>query len=302
MSADAATRDVVAVVGGGPAGLHLAIRLAATHQVSVFDQFAPGGELLSLGLVNGPDGVETPGPDLATDLLERVMELGASIEFDEVTELRPDGDGWVVVSDAGELRAAHVVLATGAAHGEAPFPGGDELLGRGVSYCAGCDGPMYGGRTVAVVGDGPYMASDARTLAAHAATVHVVGGRGDDVAVPRVEQHPGERASELVLDDQQGVVGLRLEGDTSRVLPVAGVFVSAPTVPRSQLVAGLVELDADGGVVVGEHGETSRPGLHAVGDVRAGAVGGVAGALRDAEAVADVLGATTAVPLHPSAP
>lgn len=284
---DMSAEVTVAVIGAGPAGLLLADLLADSHRVSLFDRLAPGGELLSLGLVNGPDGVESPGPDVATDMLERVMERGVQIEFDEVSEIRAQDGNWRVVSDGGEQDYDYVVLATGAEHGGAPIPGAAEMLGRGVSYCTGCDSPMFAGRTVALVGGGPYMSSDAQTLAAYAATVHVVGGLRDSDPVPGVEQHPSATPQSLVTDDAQGVVGLRIDdGGSPRTLPVEGVFVSAPTVPRSELVADLVDLAPDGGVLVGDNLQSSSAGLFVVGDVRDGRSGGVAGALRDSQVVA----------------
>ncbi|WP_107775043.1 NAD(P)/FAD-dependent oxidoreductase [Nocardioides sediminis] len=277
MSVSDPTRPRTAVIGGGPAGLRLAVLLAPQRDVTVYDRFAPGGELLSLGLVTGPDGADVAGPDLGTDLLEMAMGLGVAVEFDEVTALVPTDRGWTVTGEAGDLEAAEVVLATGGEHGAAPFDGAADQLGRGVSYCAGCDGPMFGGRTVAVVGGGPYAASDARTLSAYASTVHLLGP----------EQAP---ALELLTEDD-AVAGLRITAPDGAVrdVPVDGVFVSAETRPRSELVAGLVDLAPDGGVVVDDRLMTSRGGLFAIGDVRAGRADGVAGAFRDAEAVADLL-------------
>lgn len=280
-------RPTVAVVGGGPAGLRLAVLLSDTHAVTVYDQFAPGGELLSLGLVPGPDGVEAPGPDVATDLLERAMDQGVTIEFDEVTAIRRDGDGWAVQSDGGELAADEVVLAAGAAHGSAPVDGADEFVGRGVSYCAGCDGPMFSGRSVAVVGNGPYAASDARTLAAYAGTVHVVGSSAETTPVPGIVQHPDAVPTDLVLGEDKELLGLVVdESGSARTLAVEGVFVSAPTSPRSGLLADLADLAPGGGVVVDDRLCAGPAGPYVIGDARDGSTGGVAGAWRDAELVA----------------
>jgi thioredoxin reductase (NADPH) len=282
----------VAIVGGGPAGLRLAVLLAQSHDVTVYDQFAPGGELLSLGMVRDSEGADVSGPDLATDLLEEAMGRGVTIEFDEVTALQEEEGGWRLLSDGGELVASHVVMATGGAHGAAPVEGADQLIGRGVSYCAGCDGPMYAGRAVAVVGDGPYAASDARTLAAFAKVVHLIDSRTAPATrtVPGVEVHQGTSAVALVLDREQRVVGLEVDGGSGRrTVPVDGLFVSAPTKPRSALLSDFATLEPDGGVVVDECLNAGRPGLFAIGDVRSGHADGVTGALRDAAVVAAAL-------------
>lgn|GEM_PF-1332761 len=290
---------VVAIVGGGPAGLRLASLLAAGGaRPVVYDRFSPGGELMSLGVLEGVDGRPAVlGADLATDLLEAALDAGVEVKFEEVTELRRAGDGWSLAADGGEARADAVVLATGGEHGEVPVPHRAELVGQGISFCAGCDGPMFAGRPVAVIGDGPWDAGDAALLGEHAAAVHLVVARPEAAAGDGVVVHAGARPT-AILEEGGAVRGLRLETAAGAQLEIeaAGVFVSAATRPRAALAGGLAGLDGEGRIEVDAGLRTAAPGLYAVGDVRAGAAGGVVAALRDAEQAASTILADAGVP------
>ncbi len=220
-------------------------------------------------------------------MLEEALDHGVEVRFESVTALRSEGDGWVVESDGGTMPADVVVVATGGEHGPSPIAGASAYLGQGVSECAGCDGPMFAGATVAVVGDGPWVASDARSLARHAEVVHVIGHRAPAITDGRIIAHPDAKAT--AIDVHEGrLAGLILDRtDTGEDrLAVQGVFLSMQTRPRTTLVADLVDLDDEQRIRVDDRLCSSIGTLLAIGDVRSGTTGAVAGALADADAAA----------------
>jgi thioredoxin reductase (NADPH) len=288
-------RQTVAVIGGGPAGMRLAQRLAEAREVLLFDEFSSGGQLLSLGMVGGLEGhPPMAGPDLATEMLEGLIATGVNTRFEQVQSItRTETDGWQVHADGGAYEADAVVLATGSAHGMGPLDGAEALIGRGVSFCPGCDGPMYAGAAVAVIGDGPWAENDALELTAFAEHVHLVGrslSADHGIGGSRLTVHPGSHPIAFV-ERAERVVGLQTADQHGRdcLLEVQAVFVSAAAVPRAELIVSLAELDGHGRARVDADLRTTASGLYAIGDVRAGTTGGVSGALADAERVARAL-------------
>jgi thioredoxin reductase (NADPH) len=288
-------RQPVAVIGGGPAGMQLALRLAEAHEVLLFDEFSSGGQLLSLGMLGSLEGrPPMAGPDLATEMLESLLATGVNTRFEQVQSItRTEIDGWQVHADGGAYDASAVVLATGGAHGTGPLDGAAALIGRGVSFCPGCDGPMYAGAAVAVIGDGPWAENDAHGLTAFARHVHVVGrslSADHGIGGSRLTVHTHSHPLALVQRDER-VAGLQIADQDGRehVLEVQAVFVSAAGVPRAELIVSRAELDGDGRARVDDDLRTTASGLYAIGDVRAGTTGGVSGALADAERVARAL-------------
>ena len=287
-------RQTVAIIGGGPAGMRLAQRLAEAHEVLLFDEFSSGGQLLSLGMVGRLEGhPPMAGPDLATEMLEGLIATGVNTRFEQVqsiTRIKPGG--WHVQADGGPYEAGAVALATGSAHGTGPLDGAAALIGRGVSFCPGCDGPMYAGAAVAVIGDGPWAENDALELTAFAEHVHLVGrslSADHGIGGSRLTVHPQLLIAFVQRDER--VAGLQTADQNGRdqLLEVQAVFVSAAAVPRTELIGSLAELDGHGRARVDDDLRTTASGLYAIGDVRAGTTGGVSGALADAERVAGTL-------------
>jgi thioredoxin reductase len=231
----------LAVVGAGIAGL-TAARTAASRglRVCAWDALSPGGRLVNIGDVVGYPGVKTTGPDLMSALLEEAMGAGVEIAYGEVTGVSP---GFTLATAEGDATARAVVVATGLTDGVLDVPG--DWTGRGVATCATCDGPLYAGKPVVVVGDDEWAAHEARELTAFASRVTIVapGEPRWSAAPDGIEVRSGTVTGVL---GEDRVAGLALADGTE--LEAGGVFVYTGARPRSELIS-------DG------------PGLFAAGDV-----------------------------------
>ena len=242
--------DVI-VVGAGPAGMSAAGYAArAGDDVLLLDAAAPGGQLMFIDQIENYPGFESiSGFALAEKMESQASAFGVEIEYGEVTSLRKSDDGFTVSTSDGDVRARAVILAMGARHRHLDVPGEEEYSGRGVSYCATCDGPFFKGRRVVVVGGGDTALTDAVYLSRCAniqtVTPHTIKEILGD----------GEKVTGVVLDD-----GSTIETD--------GIFIFTGIVPNSQIVKGLVELDDAGFVMTDAMMRTSLEGMYAVGDLR----------------------------------
>lgn len=279
---DAAAYDAI-VIGGGPGGLTAGLYLArAGKKTMLLEQSLLGGQIATTGHVENypgfPQGIS--GKALIALFEAQAARLGLEIQFGRVEALRDLGVEKEVLVSGFPFRARVVVLATGLLQ-RLGVPGEEEYLGRGVSYCATCDGALYRGRPVAVVGSTEWALEEAHFLIRFAAPVYLVTGapdlkptsdlRRELLAHPSVKVVSGARPLE-VLGDASGVTGLRVarKGEEAPVdLAVDGVFAfSGKKKPGTDFLRGIVELDEEGYARVGEDCQTSLPGVYAVGDVR----------------------------------
>jgi thioredoxin reductase (NADPH) len=279
--------DVV-VVGAGIAGLTAATTASSLGlQTVVLEQLGPGGQLLNATSVDSElDSHERPAAELAALAAERAMDAGATIEFAEATLLVAGAERHVVETDSGKHAAPVVVLATGARPRQLGLPGEVELAGQGVSYCVSCDGPLFHGRPVVLLGGGMYAAKEAQELQELASEVTVVpvddGSWADALEQTRTIRVVRGATPLVIEGDAEGVSGLRVaENGREEQLTARGVFVCAGYTPASELAAGVVELDQDGRILTCASLETSVPGIYAVGDVRAHSTQRLLGAAAD---------------------
>ena len=270
------------VIGGGPGGYTAALYAArAELDTLVVERLAAGGQMaLTQQIDNYPGFVEgVDGYALAQQMQQQAQRFGAVTRNAEVQRLDLNADPKVVETNEGVFLGKTVVLATGANPRELGVPGEKELIGRGVAYCAACDGMFFKGKTVAVVGGGNSAAADALLLSRVAEKVIVIHRR-DTLRATKVYHEPLMRAenvefrwnsvvTELLHGDR--LTGLRLRdvqtGEVSE-LSCDGVFISVGRQPATELVAGQLELDKGGYIAAGETTETNLPGVFAVGDVR----------------------------------
>lgn len=269
----------VAVVGGGFAGLSAALYAArAGAEVTVLERAAPGGQILTAGHVeNYPGGGVTDGSALTERLVGQVRAQGCRISAQEVTGIAADR----LETDGGQFGFRALILATGAERRRLGVPGEDRFAGRGVSWCAACDGFFFRGKTVAVVGGGNTALGEAIELSAHCAQVYVLFRsdvpRADHVLLERVRHRANIRLLPRTVVREicgsQAVTGLTVEqGGDLITLAADGVFEAIGTVPNTACAAALLPLGADGGIVTDAACRTAIPGIFAAGDCRSGAV------------------------------
>lgn len=274
----------LAIIGAGVAGLTAAAGAARRGlQVLVIERLGAGGQVMTVDAIDGMPGFEDgiSGDDLGPTLQERAEVAGAEFMLGEVQGLS-SADGQHLLHLDDETVAARVVLvAAGSRRRALGVPGEDRLQGRGVSHCASCDGPLFKGRTVVVVGGGDSAFGEAAVLARYAGHVSVVfaedrpHAHADRVerlmALPNVELIGGLRVDGVL--GETAVAGVSLQRDGSiaaRVLKADAVFVYAGLQPDTAFLGDGLVLDQTGRIVTDATLCSSRPGIYAAGDIRAG--------------------------------
>ena len=290
----------VAVVGAGVAGLTAArVAAEAGRRVIAYDRLSPGGQLVNLTAVHDyPEpGGSAESWALISELVAQAEAAGVTMSFDEVTRVHA-GTPARLETAGGEVTVGAVVIATGLTNGRLGLPGEESLVGRGLSTCAGCDGPLYRGKAVAVVGDDEWTAEEALELAelASAVTVLVPGTpgwsaeRGERLtAADRVEVLTGATVTGLRADGVVQGVTVRT-GDGEREIPVQGVFPYVGRRGPGELVAG-VPADEAGALIAEDGVRTAVPTVFVAGDVRAGAGQTLVAAVADGAAAGEAAAA-----------
>ena len=293
--------DVI-VIGAGPAGLTAGLYAARGGlSVAVFERISPGGQLAQTSEVENypgfPNGAE--GWQLAFDMQQQTLNFGVKIITEEVTGVDFSGDRKQVVTPNGTYAAKSVIVATGAHHRELGLPGEHELQGKGVSYCATCDGNFFRGKDAIVVGGGNTAVGDALYLARICNKVYLVHRRDKLRATPVYNQRLAEMENiefvwnstpEAILSEEGVVTGLRVKdvntGDL-REIAASAVFVAVGNAPSTDFLAGALELDGAGYIVADESGKTSVPGVFVAGDVRTKSLRQVVTAVADGAQAAE---------------
>ena len=275
-------RDVV-IVGSGPAGWTAAIYSARAgfEPLVLAGTLEAGGALLTTTEVENfpgwPEGVL--GPDLMERLQTQAERFGAQVEYEDAVELELDGEVKTITTESGVYRARVVILALGSAYRKLGLDREAEFSGKGVSYCATCDGFFFKGKEIAVVGGGDSAVTEALFLARFGSTVHVIHRRGELraskvmadrlLAEPNVEVHWNKVVTALHGEAtlESATLTDTVTGETS-TLPVSGLFVAIGHDPRSAIVRGEVAVDDAGYILVDEPStRTNAPGVFAAGDV-----------------------------------
>ncbi len=270
--------DIV-IVGGGPAGLTAGIYGArAGKSVLIFERESIGGQISRAALVeNYPALPHVSGIDYSAALFEQAEGCGCEIAFEDVLRISGESGDFTVESDGGSYSAASIILAVGAASRRLGIAREDELVGRGISYCAVCDGAFFMGKTVAVVGGGNSALEDALYLAGFAEKVYLIHRRdtfrAEQAMIDKVKAEGKiETVTPAVISSLNGES--RLEsvtltvGDLSRELRLDGLFIAIGHAPAAGAFASLVALDEGGYVIAGEDCKTSCPGIYTAGDCR----------------------------------
>lgn len=283
------------IVGGGPGGYTAALYGArAGLRTLILEKMSAGGQMGLTSQIENypgfPEGVD--GIELADRMQLQAERNGAETMYAEVTSLQLQGDVKLVKTTEADVEAKTVVIATGANPRTLGLEREQALTGRGIHYCAHCDGMFYRGKTVAVVGGGNSAVADALHLSRLAKKVYLIHRR-DRLRAERIQEQALREAEnieilwnttvEALLESGRlnGVVLRDARNGAKRELALDGLFVSVGRVPVTELVKGQLELDGAGYIVADETTQTSIPGVFAVGDVRTKALRQVVTAVSD---------------------
>ena len=272
----------ILIIGGGPAGYTAALYAArAGLSVAVLEKLSAGGQMALTSQIDNYPGYEEgiDGFVLAEKMQQQAERFGAQTHLTEVTALQLQGDVKKVDTTEGPYYGKVVILATGADPRKLGLPEEAALVGRGVNYCAACDGMFYKDKTVVVVGGGNSAAADAMILSRIAKKVIIVHRRDTLRATkiyhepllnaPNVEFRWNSTVQELLYDEK--LTGIRIKDvntEENTVVPCDGVFVSIGRAPATGLVKDQLALDGGGYIIADETTRTSQPGVFAAGDVR----------------------------------
>lgn len=295
--------DII-IVGGGPAGLSAALYAArANKKTLVIEREMIGGQIAqSANVENYPGGPEDASPlTLTARMKKQAEEFGAEFVLDEITALKLDGDPKIAVGNDASYEARALILATGAHPRKLGLPNEASLAGRGVGYCATCDGPFYQGLPVYVNGGGDSAFDEALYLATFASHVTIIY-RGDTPRAAHLLQERVAEASNMdvmlnttieSLHGENMLTSMQLKnqktGEVQEITGDFGLFIYIGMVPNTQLVEGKLNLD-HGYVDADESTVTNIPGVYAAGDVRRKAVRQVATAVADGAVAAIAAG------------
>lgn len=273
--------DVI-IVGGGPAGYAAALYAArANLSTLVLEKFSPGGQMATTDTIENypgfPEGIN--GFELAMQMKNGAERFGVTSKLTEVKSVDLQATPKLVTTRKDTFAAKTVILATGAFPRELGLPNERELRGRGVSYCATCDGMFYRDKTVVIVGGGNTAVADAIFLAKICKKVYLVHRR-DELRASKTYMETLKRAENIEfvwnsevteLHAEQFLTGVTVrnkKNSETRLLDCDGVFVAIGNIPNTELVKGQIELDEAGYVIADETTKTNVEGVFAIGDMR----------------------------------
>lgn len=272
----------VVIIGGGPAGLTAGLyTVRARLKTLLLEKMLVGGQIATADRVENfpgfPEGIN--GMELTARMHEQAKGFGLKTITEEVTGLGLKGEYKIIKTTEGEYTARIVIIAGGSLRSKLGIPGETEYAGRGVSYCATCDGAFYGGKTVAVVGGGNVAVSEAIHLTSFANRVIIIHRRNQlradrilqekILAEPRVEPRWDSIVTDIKGKEFVETLSLKnVKNGSTTELPVDGVFISVGLKPETEYLKGILSLDEDGYITTTERMETEIPGVFAAGDIR----------------------------------
>lgn len=283
------------IIGGGPAGYTAALYAArAGLNTVVVEKMSPGGQMALTDVIDNYPGFEqgVDGFTLGMKMQQSAERFGAKTEYAEVVSVDLTGEIKTVNTSSGEIKAKTVIISTGANPRELGLPNEKQLVGKGVHYCAHCDGRFYKGKTVAVVGGGNTAAADALYLSRIAEKVILVHRR-DTLRATKIYHEPlmksenvefcwDSTVSEIVADERVSAVKIKnVKTGAEKELSCDAVFVSIGRKPATEFLTGKLTLDRNGYIPADETTRTEIPGVFAVGDVRTKALRQVVTAVSD---------------------
>ena len=282
------------IIGFGPAGMSAAIYAARAGQkfLVLEKNYIGGGQMRDTYEVENYPGLPgLTGAQLADAMAAHCEKLGIKPRTAKVLRVEPDGELHRVVTDGETYETRNVILAAGASHAPLGIPGEERLRGRGVSYCATCDGAFFKNKDVAVIGGGNLAVEDAIYLAKICRKVYLIHRR-DELRAEKILQEqffalanaePVWCSNAVRIEGEKRVSGLvvRSQQGEEQTFAVNGVFIAVGIVPETALLEGLVRTDEKGYIIAGQDGATSVPGIYAAGDARTKAMRQIVTAVSD---------------------
>jgi thioredoxin reductase (NADPH) len=291
--------DVI-IIGGGPAGLSAGIYTARARLATLLiERAAVGGQIINAGVVeNYPgftDGIG--GIELTQAMHKQAEKFGMETLYDEVIGIEVNGKQKVVKTPQGDFPTKAIIIAGGAERQKLGVPGEKEYLGKGVSYCATCDGPFFRDKAVAILGGGNAAVTEALELTKFASKITLIHRRHELratkimqeklLADPKIQVLWDTVVLEILGDKFVNKIKLRnLQTSKDSELDVSGVFVAVGSQPATGYLKEVVALDGVGAIITNDKLETSVPGIYAIGDIRSGSIRQVIGAAGDGAAAA----------------
>lgn len=271
----------IAVIGAGTAGLTAAIYASCAGQsVIVLDGRGYGGQIGNADRVENYPGFKSiSGFDFATALYEQAIALGAKIRFSAVKSVKKTENGFEAETEKVTYITGSVIIASGLEKRKLGLDNEDILTGRGVSYCATCDGAFFKGKSTAVIGGGNTALEDALYLSAYCSEVYLVHRRDEYRAekayIDRINAKPNiiQLKSHIPVeikgsDTVTGLIVKNIKDNTTRELDLSGIFAAVGQIPSSSIFGGLIDIDEYGYIIAGEDCKTSSEGIFAAGDCR----------------------------------
>ena len=271
--------DIV-IIGAGPAGLTAAIYARrAAKKVLVCEAKVCGGQIVNtLDIENYPAEEHISGYDFATKLYNQTKNLGAEVVFEKAIGIEIAGKQKKVITDKNTYKTRSIIVATGSENRKLGLPNEDYLIGKGISYCATCDGAFYKNKKVAVVGGGNTALEDALYLADMAEKVYLIHRRnefkGEDSTVSRLKNKNNVQfvlnSNIIKLNAKNKLESIKVAntGGRTRTIEVDGLFVAIGRVPQNEAFANLIDLDDTGYIIAGEKCHTNIDGIFVAGDNR----------------------------------
>lgn len=286
--------DII-IIGAGPAGMNAALNaVRAGKSVLVIEKETIGGQISFAPKVeNFPTVYSAPGADIMNNLFEQISQWNVEVALEEVVSVSKKGDTFEIKTDMDSYQAKSLIIATGVKHKHLGIERENEMIGKGVSYCALCDGQFYENRDVTVIGDGNTALQYSMLLATYCKSVTICTlfdkFFGDQVLIDRIKEKTKDNVvikhnlmlTKLLGEDEIAGLEFKTKDGSIVKLDTAAVFVCIGQIPNNQIFSKLVKLDEQGYIVANENGVTSAPGIFVAGDCRTKSFRQMIGALSD---------------------